>query len=252
MEVIKDLFGLLILAFLVGLVAEWIGRLLHMRFFVGFLTAAYLLFLVWKEIDTLGTHIIDVLQLNWKTGVFLCIPIVSLIFVIISYLRLLVICVSVPRSIRNFDHVKDEIKTIWMSYFIASVLIIECAIAIPSTYLASVSYAAGASQEEIVTTFSAILTVSSLWIGTAIAFLVLATIFYKDDSEIRIVKYIHSNLQDKSTLTISELENCINQISTIFKADRENSEKLVRDYASFVNIRILEPAYTQAHRENQE
>lgn len=245
---IQDLLGLLIIAALGGLLVEWIGKLLHIRFLVALITMAFLLLKVWQEVDILGAHIFVALQLNWKTGLLLLLPIISLVFIVASYIRVLIHSASVPHALKKFPPVKEVISNFWRIFFIDNLLFIECTIATVSTYLASAAYSVGASMEQITASFHTICTESSLWISMAIAFFLLFSIF-APDTNLQLSKAIYKNLNGKLSLTISELEYLITHLSETTRNSEKDVEKLVRDYADFANITILEPSYEHSTQE---
>lgn len=241
---IQDLLGLLIIAAFGGLIVEWLGRLLHIRFLVGLLTIAFLLLKVWQEIDMLGEHIFIALRLNWKTGVLLLLPIISLVVIAAAYIRILIHAASVPHAVKKFPLAKEAITSSWRLFFIDNLLLIECTVAIVSTYLASAAYTAGASMEQITATFHTICSESSLWISMAIAFFMTIS-FFTPDEDLQLSKALYKNLNGKTALTISDIENISSTLSERTQKPKENVEKLIRDYAAFANIKILEPPHEQ-------
>lgn len=234
-----------LIAGLIAAFLAWCGKILRISFIIGLLGLCWLVIKAWEAWDMIGDYIILTFQLNWKTGCFLCIPFVAVFLIIISYIRTIMHSVGVPLPLRKFRLVRRAIQEKWVIYFFATVLFSVIAVQIPKLYIASAAYSAGASVEQLQSEgYGNLVTSQSLWICSAICLLCIISIFSTEErkkDDIGQSKMVYTLLHDKPSITVGDMEQCVQNLVHNFGVSEQEAESLVRSYAEYAQKTILEP-----------
>ena len=252
MDTVIRILVLVVISYIGGLLLTFIGRLLHLRFIAALLPTAVVLLLTFTWVTDIGIeNIINTVLADWKTGIFICIPVGASIILICVYLRLLIIDVGIPIKLKRFNGIQEELRNIYTFYNAGAVLFALCSYYVPQNFLGRVAYAMGAGESEIADNFT-ILSQNTLYICAAIALLFLCSIITSDGtSKIRDYTILYRMLDRKTQITISEKEQIIREVSAKRGTKADEIEKELKEYMEFAGISVLEPYSSTSNQRAQ-
>lgn len=250
-SIIGDAIKIMIIVGIISKIIEVVGRLLRIRVIVAIFPAAILTIKAMSWFKDINKYIIDIYMFDWKIALYVCSPFILTLLGYIALISMVVITFTTPSKVRTFSKIYEYLNDIWTYFYFSYILSIWCTNIIESG-IKSVMAILGDefiinNEFDLITGYKNAMSYKSIAICLVISVLLfLFTFSVNKEDEVVIAKSVYSYIkkQNKTQITLAELEEMIKIHTKGNSWKVERTDKFIREFLDYMQIKVLEPNQT--------